>query len=342
MRSDHIMTWFSTTKAVLAVTVAQCAGRDLLSFEDPVAKFLPEFAQGGKDRVTIRHCLTHTAGLWEATFTQRHACSLDEAVKAVCDAPLADKGTWPLDGSRCAYDSPAFQVLGKVVERCDPQRRPFDQYVREEVFLPLGMHGCFIGMSHEQHGALNLAGRFGAMHGCVGRGQPTPQPEAVDVVCECNPSSNGRGPAEELVRIFDALAHDGIPSLKLKTNGQEAFRLLQPGAATKYFSSRWREGVYDELQGVDAAWSLGFAVGSVLSGQHSSPNTFGHGGSQSSFGFADPEAGLAVVCICNGRPGPTVHYERVEAIADSIYEDLGLAGMWPRRQPRVPAKQGSI
>ena len=71
-------------------------------------------------------------------------------------------------------------------------------------------------------------------------------------------------------------------------------------------------------------WSLGFAVNSVLSGQHGSPTAFGHGGSQSSFGFADPEVGLAVACLCNGKPGPAEHYRRAQAVADAIYTDLGL------------------
>ena len=100
--------------------------------------------------------------------------------------------------------------------------------------------------------------------------------------------------------------------------------LLQPGTV-RGLSKRYRVGMYDEVQGVACDWSLGLSVGSTLTGAHSSPDTFGHGGSQSSMGFADPEHRLAVVVVTNARPGPKAHYERMYRLATVLYEDLGLA-----------------
>ena len=80
-------------------------------------------------------------------------------------------------------------------------------------------------------------------------------------------------------------------------------------------------------------WGLGFMVNSAIwgldtvpygYGPHASPRTFGHGGSQSSASFADPEHGLAVAVICNGMPGEAAHQTRIREILKAVYEDVGL------------------
>ena len=63
MRRDHLMLWMSSTKPVAAVAICQLWERGRLELDDPVALHIPEFAQGGKERVTVRHLLTHTGGL---------------------------------------------------------------------------------------------------------------------------------------------------------------------------------------------------------------------------------------------------------------------------------------
>ena len=62
MRTDTLMLWMSATKSVAAVAVAQLWERGLLELDDPVARHLPEFAARGKERITLRHLLTHTGG----------------------------------------------------------------------------------------------------------------------------------------------------------------------------------------------------------------------------------------------------------------------------------------
>ena len=63
MRTDSMMTWFSMTKAVTSVAVAQQWERGALDVDDPVVRHIPEFGAQGKEVVTLRHLLTHTAGL---------------------------------------------------------------------------------------------------------------------------------------------------------------------------------------------------------------------------------------------------------------------------------------
>jgi len=57
-------------------------------------------------------------------------------------------------------------------------------------------------------------------------------------------------------------------------------------------------------------------------GRHVSAATFGHSGSQSSVGYADPESGLVVAWACNGRPGERLHQRRVREVHRAMGEDL--------------------
>src|SRR3954462_8823960 len=61
MRTDSLMTWFSMTKAVTAGAVAQQGERSALDPDDAVVRYLPEFGVAGKERITLRHLLTHAA-----------------------------------------------------------------------------------------------------------------------------------------------------------------------------------------------------------------------------------------------------------------------------------------
>jgi CubicO group peptidase (beta-lactamase class C family) len=98
-------------------------------------------------------------------------------------------------------------------------------------------------------------------------------------------------------------------------------------------TSRQRTGLKDNSFGQVIDWGLGFLINSARYGaaaipygygRHASDGTFGHGGMQSSSGFADPENKLAVAIIFNGLPGEPKHQKRIHDAATALYEDLGL------------------
>src|SRR5947209_6958682 len=79
MRTDAIFWIASMSKPVLAALLLMLQDESLLSVDDPVEKYLPEFkglktADGKPARVTIRHLLTHTSGMGEITGDQARAC----------------------------------------------------------------------------------------------------------------------------------------------------------------------------------------------------------------------------------------------------------------------------
>src|SRR5262245_50929784 len=65
---DTLFTTFSCAKGVTATVVHLLAERGVFGYDDPVARYWPEFGQFNKDRITLRHVLTHTAGLTDVPF----------------------------------------------------------------------------------------------------------------------------------------------------------------------------------------------------------------------------------------------------------------------------------
>eukprot|EP00913_Durusdinium_trenchii_P035959 g33644.t1 len=133
--------------------------RGALSFDDAVERFLPGFGTKGKSQVTLRHCLTHTAGLWASTLKMPEKKSPEEVLQHICQQPLAE-GWEP--GRRCGYDSPAWYVLAGVAEAAagDAEASRFAELVKKEIFEPLGLRSSSIGMRSERRAELEKAGRL--------------------------------------------------------------------------------------------------------------------------------------------------------------------------------------
>jgi CubicO group peptidase (beta-lactamase class C family) len=86
MTPESLVTWFSMTKPAVAVAVAQQWERGALALDDPVATHIPEFAQAGKHTITLRHLLTHTAGIRGADLMHSDApgdAYWDEVIAAI-------------------------------------------------------------------------------------------------------------------------------------------------------------------------------------------------------------------------------------------------------------------
>ena len=98
--------------------------------------------------------------------------------------------------------------------------------------------------------------------------------------------------------------------------------------------ARHRVGIRDETFGTAVDWGLGVMVNSwhyrrrpapYGYGDHASRRAFGHGGSQSSLAFGDPDHGLAVALVFNGMAGEGANHRRTQRTVSAIYEDLGLS-----------------
>jgi len=133
MTLDTIFDVASLTKVIATTTaVMQLVEQGKVRLNDPVAKYVPEFGQNGKDDITVRQLLTHYSGL---------APDLDlktpwEGKQTAYRMAWAETPAEP-PGSGFTYSDINFIVLGELVERVS--RETLDQYTAHHIFAPLKM-----------------------------------------------------------------------------------------------------------------------------------------------------------------------------------------------------------
>ena len=313
MRVDSLFPWFSGTKLVTSIAVAQLVERGRLTYDQPVVSVVPEFGVHGKGGVTLRHVLTHTGGFrYPAGQTELFTAGIepDALLQAVNDAPLE----WE-PGTRGGYHPvTGFHVLGEVIYRIDG--RAVEDYVAEEIFEPLGMADSWFALPTSRVAA--YGDRIVVMHDTT---VDPPRPLERRAHHWALPSSSGIGPMGELVRVAEALRRGG------ELDGERI--LTAESVAT--MTARHRVGMRDETFGAVIDWGLGPMVNSLQYtgkpapygyGQYASPGAFGHGGMQSSVVFADPAQGLSVAFWCNGMAGEPNNHRRTQPVLTALYEDL--------------------
>jgi CubicO group peptidase (beta-lactamase class C family) len=210
---------FSVSKALTATAVHVQAVRGFVEYDAPLAKYWPEFAQNGKGHVTIRHVLTHRAGLPQMpeNTTPETMADWDLAVREIAALPLL----WEA-GSRNSYLAFTFGwLLGEIVVRTDPQRRSFGQFLQEEICGPLGIENFYIGLPEQERARVGILSaatfvRVGAETAPFNAAAipPAVRPSPAvynrpDVQAACIPAVNGIADAKSAARLFALLANHG-------------------------------------------------------------------------------------------------------------------------------------
>jgi CubicO group peptidase (beta-lactamase class C family) len=131
-RSDTLFDLASVSKLFTTIATMQLVEQGLVDLDAPVASYLPEFAAGGKQAVTVRMLLTHTSGLpsWAPLWSRYPSPA--ERLAAALATPLSA----PPD-TRYVYSDLGLIALGTLVERVTGQ--PLDVVVRDRITTPLGM-----------------------------------------------------------------------------------------------------------------------------------------------------------------------------------------------------------
>ena len=341
MQPETLTLWLSAGKPITAVAIAQLVERGILAFDDLVRRHLPEFAQNGKDAITIRHLLTHTAGFREADKLAENL-PWDAMIARICATSL--EAEWNV-GAKAGYQTmSSWFILGELIRRVDG--REAGRYVRENIFEPLGMGDSWMGIPADQ--IARYGDRMGMMY-YSGRTEFRVHPfwNAEEDFAACRPGSGVRGPIRELGRFYEALldvlserrtpfrpeCRSGSSDRRAEPEFGAPGQLLRP-ETLRELTARQRIGLFDHTFQHTLDLGLGFIVDSNRHGagtvpygygRHASEATFGHSGSQSSCAFADPEHQLVVAWHCNGQPGEPRHQKRAREINSMIYEELGLA-----------------
>ena len=143
MQTTTLFDCASVTKVMattFAVMLLVDAGK--VDIEAPVFTYLPDFREPERDKITVRHLLTHTAGLvqWQPIYYR--AATKAEAYNVIREMPLQ----WPV-GEGYHYSDLSFMLLGYIVEHVSGQ--PLDAFVAERLYKPLGLaHTTFVPARH--------------------------------------------------------------------------------------------------------------------------------------------------------------------------------------------------
>jgi CubicO group peptidase (beta-lactamase class C family) len=134
---DTMVIVYSATKGLAAMTLAIAHSRGWLDYDERVCTYWPEFAQQGKERITVRQLLAHQAGLY----------ALDEPVDRSLVADLdrlavvlaRQKPAWE-PGTRQAYHGITLGFYeSELLRRIDPRHRSLGQFFQDEIASPLGL-----------------------------------------------------------------------------------------------------------------------------------------------------------------------------------------------------------
>jgi CubicO group peptidase (beta-lactamase class C family) len=137
---DAVFLLASISKPMTASAVMLLVDRGLVALADPVRKFIPELIH---EKILVRHLLTHTSGLPDMLpeneeLRKRHA-PLKDFVAATCKTPLLFE-----PGKQIKYQSMGILLAAEIVERV--AKRPLPDFLRDEIYRPLGMKGTSMGL----------------------------------------------------------------------------------------------------------------------------------------------------------------------------------------------------
>ena len=334
---DTMVVVHSATKGLAAMTLAIAHSRGWLDYEQRVCAYWPEFAQQGKERITVRQLLAHQAGLFAFDEPVDRCVVADPDRLAVVMA--RQKPAWE-PGTRQAYHALTLGFYeGELLRRVDPQHRTLGQFFQDEIATPLGQD-IYIRLPEEIPNArlatLSPPSRLRMLtgfplrfwleimnrHSNIYRALVINPGSAVYLdeqrVHARNlevPSGGGVGTARGIARAYGAFAAGGR-ELGLR---QETLDLLAAPAIPP------TRGFYDEcMKGDGIQFSLGFMKpGSVW--RFGSAGSFGAPGSGGSLGYADPKAGVGYAYVTSQMGTCLTGDPRDVALRDALNSALHVS-----------------
>jgi CubicO group peptidase (beta-lactamase class C family) len=334
---DTLVNVFSTTKGVASLAVAVAASRGFISYEAKVADYWPEFAQGGKDAITVRQLLSHQAGLPAIDPPLTLGDLADPArmsVKLAAQAPAWTPGT------RHGYHTVTLGWYeGELIRRADPAGRSLGQFFAEEMAKPLGLD-FYIGLPAEVDrnrvahlhawspaklllhlNTMPLGFVAALLNPFSLTARSTIIAKEIKDFANFNrddlrvvemPASNGIGTARAVANLYGSAA----------TGGSEIGLTPSTLAALQKPALPPTNGVRDKVLHVDTSFSLGFMKPVPVCVFGSSDNAFGTPGMGGSFGFADPDTGIGFAYVMNKLGFHLVSDPRELALRHVLFHDI--------------------
>jgi CubicO group peptidase (beta-lactamase class C family) len=260
-----------------------------------VAKYIPEFASlktpsGKPANLTLTQILTHTSGLGEASGPAAQAAkTLAELVPVWLDAKMQFE-----PGAQWKYCQSGINLAGRIVEVVSGL--PFDTFLQQRLFNPLGMKDTTFYPTDAQKGRLALAYTKNK-----DTGELTPTPSRADYGSRNRPPQGNGGlysTPSDYARICQMLLNRG--SLEGKRYlSEKAFKVLTAVHTGDLPTGFFQNETYGK-RGANYGWGIGTCI---LRTPHEgvpamlSPGTFGHGGAWGTQAWIDPVKGVAYLLM---------------------------------------------
>jgi CubicO group peptidase (beta-lactamase class C family) len=307
---DTMVMVHSATKGFAAMTLALAHSRGWLDYDERVCTYWPEFAQRGKETITVRQLLAHQAGLFafDEPVDREVVADLDRLALVMARQSPA----WP-PGMRQAYHAITLGFYeGELLRRIDPQHRSLGQFFQDEIASPLGLDFYIRlpeGIPNSRFAMLTSPTFFELLSGfpirlalatlyprsniyralitnpgaAISRDEKHVYARNLEV-----PAGGGVGTARSMARTYSVFATGGR-ELQLRRETLQALSAPAVPAAS---------GFYDECMKGEMRYSLGFfKPGPTLRFGH--PGSFGAPGAGGAMGFADPQAGIGYAYVPN-------------------------------------------
>jgi CubicO group peptidase (beta-lactamase class C family) len=284
---DALFYTFSVSKPFVALAIHLLAQRGLLGLDDPVARHWPEYADHGKELITIRHVLTHRSGVpFSSGSLVGDGLAMTDWTRSVTLAAGA-KPRWRA-GESVGYEVLSFGfILGELVRRISGM--PVEDFLVSEFFVPLRLPNIRLGLGDDvvargvpivAHGLLQHSTRLAFNRRSVRQA----------IV----PAAGISASAYDLARFYKAMLRGGKRRdvrVLAKSTVLEARRVSS-------------EGERDRTLRAHPRWAQGFQLGGPSSaprpmGRNGSALAFGHNGSSTCNSWADPDRGLVFVYLTN-------------------------------------------
>jgi CubicO group peptidase (beta-lactamase class C family) len=295
--TDETLFWIaSMTKPVTGVAILMLQDEGKLKVSDPVAKYLPEFAElktpsGKPANLTITQILTHTSGLGEAPRDQaQKARTLADLVPMWLAAKMQFE-----PGEKWQYCQSGINAAGRIVEVVSGMT--FDEFLQKRLFAPLGMKDTTFYPSEEQRKRLVTAYSKDRE-----TGELKPVPPREDFGSRDHPPQGNGGlfsTARDYGRFCQMLLNRGSLNGR-KYLSAEAMKFLSTPQTPHDMPVGFFQGETWGNRGKNYGWGLGTCI---LKEPHEgvaevlSPGTFGHGGAWGTQAWIDPVKGLAYVLM---------------------------------------------
>jgi CubicO group peptidase (beta-lactamase class C family) len=312
---------FSNSKPLAASCVHWLHSKGALDWDDPVARFWPEFGQAGKERVTVRHLLSHQGGF---PYTPAEL-SLERMKDWDASVRIIEQMSWDFPPGQGVYHPLTIGfAIGELVQRIDS--RPLPEVFRDEIARPLGLTRTSLSPSSE------LTAESPALHYLVPPGSPETKhrspfirdpanPEQgmldTDLIKEMNHPSIRAACIPAITAVASASDLARFYGMYLAGGSLDGVKVLEPATV--------EEALRVQVEGIDQALAEAYGEAFAYRGRTLGmctwvPNSpiIGHAGGGITFCWLNRKHNLTMAYLTNGFVGAADQYRRSQEMGRAI------------------------